>query len=84
MSKTTVTTIACDVCKSKSVATEDGIEIQVIFETNQTDGYPSKPYLSRQKLDLCAACLKEVYSGHYIFAHGAQGYNSYYFREKTE
>lgn len=54
--------------------------ISVVFTTNQTDGYPSKPYLSTERIDLCTECKGKVFEGKQLFAYGAQGYNTYYFK----
>lgn len=55
--------------------------ISVVFTTNQTDGYPSEPYLSTERIDFCDECKKKIFEGKQLFAYGCQGYNTYYFKE---
>jgi hypothetical protein len=74
------TTVHCDVCKS-SKEVEENADLQVIFTTDQTEGRSRDPYLSRQSMDLCAACRAKIVKGNYVFAHGAMGNNTYYFKE---
>lgn len=76
--KTTITTCTCDVCKKEATILDK--TIQVIFTTEQTEGRSVKPYLCDKKMDLCEDCMKRRLSGESIFANGAQGYNSYYFK----
>lgn len=67
----------CDICfKEKEI---ENRVIQVIFTTEQTEGRSCEPYLSPQKIDICKECLDKVLKGNYIWGHGAQGNNSYYF-----
>lgn len=75
-------TIYCDIddCKSDADVTEE--RLQVIFTTDQTEGRGTEPYLSNEGVDLCEKCLKKVLKGNYIFAHGAQGHNTFYFKNK--
>lgn len=75
--------IICDIDKCGNYLLKQGEQpIQVIFTTNQTDGYPAKEnYFSSYKLDLCDECRSHLLNGHYIMAHGAQGHNTYYFKE---
>ena len=77
--------IICDVknCITKKEDVQvifKNIDIQVIFETDQTDGITSKPYLENIKLDLCENCKNKILNGNYLYAYGAQGYNTYYFK----
>lgn len=72
--------VTCDLCrKDKNVVTK---KMGVIFETDQTEGRPSKPYIDSANLDICSACLSHVLKGNYIFAYGSMGYNKYYFKSK--
>lgn len=75
--------ITCDIEKCGNyLLKQTETKIQVIFTTNQTDGYPSQPYLNdTNRLDMCDQCMDHVLKGNYIFAHGAQGFNTYYFKE---
>ena len=78
--RTTYTVVKCDVC-SKDKASETSIS--VVFTTEQCEGRPTKPYLQNVEIDLCDDCLGRVLlQGEHLFAHGAQGHNSYYFKEK--
>lgn len=56
-------------------------EIFVVFKNEQTEGYPCKPYLSREKLIICPKCMDKMFNGKQLFGEGAQGNNSYYFKE---
>ena len=70
----------CDVCNHefKTGFIEDNI--QVIFHTKQTEGYPVKPYLSTCKIDICEECKIHLLKGNYLHANGAQGCNTYSFQ----
>lgn len=57
------------------------VDLQVIFETNQTDGRSCKPYLSNEKVDLCTNCRQKILDNNYLHAYGAQGHNTYYFKK---
>lgn len=71
----------CDVCASEfGSAGHKNLQVSVIFTTEQTEGRGVAPYLSLQKLDLCNGCMKAVLNGNMLFAHGAMGYNNYYFK----
>lgn len=71
----------CDVCR-KEMAKKEPMKIQVIFNTDQTEGRPCSPYLDEYRLEICDDCLKKVHKGHYIFASGAMGHNDYYFKKE--
>jgi len=87
---------SCDVCKKEKepyksnvfggAKREDKVfldsKIQIIFTTEQTEGRSCKPYLSIENLDICDECLDKAAEGNSIFAHGAQGHNTYYFNKK--
>lgn len=69
----------CDICTNEgSVITK---EMQVIFTTEQTEGRSCSPYFSQETIDLCDNCLNTCLSGKYIFADGAMGHNSFYFKK---
>lgn len=77
------TTTRCDICGASSTYDsrfKDDIRVDVIFVTEQTEGYPSDPYLSTEKLDICCDCYGNVLEGNYIFGKGAQGCNTYFFK----
>lgn len=70
----------CDVCDEET--SNEKIDIQVIFTTEQNEGRCCKPYLCNEKLNLCNKCLNNVfYNGNYIYANGAMGCNIYFFRK---
>ena len=71
------TTIYCDICKSDTDVKE--ANMQVIFTTEQTEGRSTNPYFELINLDMCPKCYAICLSGNYIFASGAQGYNTYNF-----
>lgn len=72
----------CDVCKS-TTDVQCALQLQVIFTTEQTEGRPIAPYrLNTKKMDICSDCMNRVLDGEAIFAHGAQGLNTYYFKRK--
>lgn len=82
MSKTTITKVCCDVCKQDLLESNARTPIQVLFTTEQTEGRGCPTYLQKCVLDLCKSCIDNVLKGNYIWASGAQGYNTYYFRSK--
>lgn len=55
--------------------------LQVIFVTEQTEGQSCNPYLRTETFDICSNCYKKVLNGKSIFARGAQGYNTFYFKD---
>ena len=73
----------CDVCGEET--SNEKIDIQVIFTTEQNEGRCCKPHLCKEKLNLCNKCLNNVlYNGNYIYANGAMGCNTYFFRKIEE
>lgn len=84
--KKTLTICTCDVCKEKLSVDKDykSPRIQVIFTTEQTEGRSVSPYLYYLDIDLCEKCYTKLLTGKYIFAHGAMGYNTYYFKEEEK
>ena len=73
MAKKTVTIFTCDLC-GKEIKTKE-VTLPVRFTTEQTEGRPTKPYITIDKMDLCDDCLSKVTV---ITAHGAQGHNEYF------
>lgn len=70
----------CDVCGAETGNKK--IDIQVIFTTEQNEGRCCKPHLCNEKLNLCNKCLNNVLDkGNYIYANGAMGCNTYFFRK---
>jgi len=83
-------TYRCDVCKAEIETTVEGSArksfqhvMQTIFATEQSEGYPHKPYFCNNTLDLCPTCYDWALGGHYIFGKRAQGYNKYFFCNTT-
>lgn len=80
--KTTI--VSCDVCghdndQDNPVST---VKIPVVFETEQTEGRPTKPYISHETIDLCKQCVSRVIEQFPLRATGCQGHNSYRIVEK--
>ncbi len=75
------TIITCDIEKCNNDFLVETKDIQVIFTTDQTEGRSCTPYLSNEKVDICVDCLIKVLEGNYIWANGAQGHNTYYFKK---
>ena len=89
MSKITVTNYRCDVCgnifpeelqqnEDESFNRKAQIthysRFPVIFYTDQTEGRPSDPYISFEKIDICNDCLHKAIR---LTGRGAQGNNTY-------
>ena len=73
----------CDVCQDR--ITDIKLlrrKIQVIFTTEQTEGYSCEPHLCDETLDICKDCFEKVLHGNYIFGSGGMGYNKYAFKNK--
>lgn len=69
----------CDICRK--IADYKSKRIQVTFETEQTEGRAITPYLEIDNLDLCEHCYKRIVDGSRVWAEGAQGHNTYYFKD---
>lgn len=54
------------------------------FTTNQEDGYPSEPYISKTYIDICPDCYKKYLELFPIVAYGAQGCNTFKFRDENK
>lgn len=76
--KTETVSITCDIsdCGNPNAKPD---KIQVIFESDQTEGRPVDPYLSMESFDLCSTCKAKILKGNYVFGYGAQGVNTFYF-----
>lgn len=74
------TNYKCDIkhCNNDAIYKEKAF--QVIFTTEQTEGRSIKPSPEDAKIDLCEECHKIMCSGKQIFAEGAQGHNTFYFK----
>ena len=75
-------TYHCDACE-REVADDSahvGVRMQVIFTTEQDEGRATDPYFSIETLDICDSCTTMALAGHYLFAVGAQGHNTYSFK----
>ena len=92
MSSKTVTTHFCDFCGnaidpdkgspiiSKTFQKHGVAKIPVLFDTEQTEGTPCKPYWSTIPLpDLCEDCARKLFPA---IASGANGYASIYIDDK--
>lgn len=75
-----ITIISCDICKSDLNIKKD-FYLETIFTTEQSEGRAVAPYLSKEKIDICKKCLDKVLEGNYIWGHGAQGRNTFYFKK---
>lgn len=73
----------CDVCNAE-MSKPNHEMIQVIFTTEQTEGRSVKPYLCNCDFDICSKCHDIILDGNYLYAHGAMGFNNYYFKTKGE
>ncbi len=72
----------CDICEKEADIMNPDYKLQVIFTTEQTEGRAvPHPYLQIAIMDICSRCLNRVLQGEAIWAHGAQGYNTYYFKD---
>lgn len=74
----------CDIKGCGKEATLKNVDMQVVFETEQTEGRIVPKYLSAEKLDLCDRCMKNIISGNYVFGRGAMGSNEYWFNRVVE
>ncbi len=70
----------CDIKGCDSEASKKQQLLQVIFETEQTEGRSSPPYLVDQSIDICKKHFDHLLTGHCLFASGAMGHNEYYFK----
>lgn len=78
-----LTNVQCDICGASKIYDpqfKEDLELAVIFITEQTEGRPSDPYLSKSRLDICCDCYGNILHGNYVFAKGAQGCNIYFFK----
>lgn len=81
--------IKCDVCGVEVTRTKEsekllGVSMPVVFETEQDEGTPTKPYLTRQKMDICKRCYDDVIDQFTFRATGAMGYNEYHIFERKK
>lgn len=83
MATKTIIKVFCDICKKEmsNIYKHDPQPLTVVFTTEQTEGRSVTPYLSTLKLDWCHDCEDTMLSGKMVFAQGAMGYNTYYFKE---
>lgn len=81
MARWTEEHVKCDTCGAREAKR---VKTSVVFTTEQTEGRPTEPYIQIHELDVCDDCLEQmVGNGRQIYAHGAQGYNTYYFKPTT-
>lgn len=69
----------CDICHKECDVLE--VTYPVMFTTEQTEGRSVKPYISYEKIDMCAECLKKAIN---IKGAGAMGYNEYEIIDEKE
>lgn len=83
MATQTTIKVICDICKKEmsKIHAHNQHTLTVIFTTEQTEGQPVKPYLSAQKIDTCNHCEEIILSGKMVFAYGAQGHNTFFFKD---
>lgn len=82
MSRTMIEIVRCDTCGAEKA---QKIKTSVVFVTEQTEGRPIQPYIQIHELDICFNCLaKIIRDGEQIYAHGAQGHNTYYFKDSND
>ena len=92
--KTITWEYTCDICKQQIMLSSQKekdasylrdlkkTSISVIFTTEQNEGRSVTPYHTIQEVHLCQGCMNRVLSGEIPFAQGAQGYNTYYFKQR--
>jgi hypothetical protein len=78
----TTTTKNCDICNVLINASQKPTVIPVVFTTEQTEGRSTKPYISMQSMDICEKCLHKLIYEFPLLGQGAQGYNTYSWRDK--
>lgn len=74
----THTKVLCDICGADGAVKKS---IQVVFVTEQTEGRSCAPHLSEAPLDICNKCLRRLIESHPLRGEGAQGHNTYTFRD---
>ena len=77
---TTITQIICDIEDCDKTADHKQKVVSVAFETEQTEGKYTIPYLSGEKLDFCEEHYRQYIDTLAIRATGAQGYNKFKFK----
>lgn len=79
MAREEVVKVVCDLCKSEiytNLGKENGwvsMQMPVRYDFYQSDGYPSKPYFSISKVDLCPKCQEKLLKHWPIEGDGALG-----------
>ena len=74
--------VTCDLCEAKIPAQSKKIQIQMVFTTEQTEGWPTKPYLDFVSIYCCNDCLDKIIEDQPVLASGAQGHNRYRWNTK--
>jgi hypothetical protein len=82
MSKQTI--IACDICGFSGAAVAERKQIAVARMTDTNDGCPCVPYLELLYLDLCPKCVKKITERQPLQAFGAQGLDTFKWREPSD
>ena len=78
--KETIVKFKCDICGSENAVLSH--KLSVIFTTEQTEGRGRPLYFSTVEIELCDVHIKKALSGLQIFAAGAMGNNTYWFKAK--
>lgn len=73
------TTYTCDLCGKEMYSSNTRV-LPVAFITEQTEGRPTKPYISNDKVDVCSSCLALFIDRLPVVGEGAQGYNVFRWR----
>lgn len=75
----------CDICHKEDKQGTDGWLYQcipVVFHTEQNEGMGTTPYLdTKTYIDMCPECVKRFTDEYPLHAWGAQGYNTYKWKE---
>lgn len=69
----------CDICHKERDVQE--VTYPVLLITDQTEGRNTTPYISYEKIDMCAECQRKAIN---VKGWGAQGYNTYNFIHNIE
>lgn len=77
---TTITQIICDIEDCDETAAHRQKVVSVAFQTDQTEGKYTTPYLSGERLDFCEDHYQRYIDTLPVVAAGAQGYNKFKFK----
>ncbi len=71
-------TYCCDIC-GREFDVRREVNVLVMWLTEQDSGERVEPYVGQELMDVCDECIDRVVA---VEAEGAQGVNSYRFRER--